>query len=90
MKKEVEDLIMAAQDQAISTNCIKVNIFSQPGSVQCHLCGLHVESVNHILSSCSDIAQTQYKSRHDSVARLIHYELAKLGEFSVEDIIVAS
>ena len=46
---------------------------------------LHVESVDHILSSCSVIAQTQYKSRHASVARLIHYELAKLGEFPVED-----
>ena len=42
-----------------------------------------MESVDHILSSCSTIAQTQYKSKHDNVARLIHYELSKLGVFSV-------
>ena len=56
----------------ITTNCIKVNIFHQPGSALCRLCGCHVESVDHILSSCSTIAQTQYKSKHDNVARLIY------------------
>ena len=76
---------MAAQDQAISTNCVKVNIFHQAGSALCRLCGHHVESVDHILSSCSVIAQTQYKCRHDGVAKLVHYELAKLGGFSVVD-----
>jgi len=80
LMKETEGLIMAAQNQAITTNCIKVNIFHQPGSALCHLCGCHVESVDHILSSCSTIAQTQYKTRYDNFARLIHYELS---EFSV-------
>jgi len=32
LKKETEGLIMAAQNQAITTNCIKVKIFHQPGS----------------------------------------------------------
>ena len=86
LKKETESLIMAAQNrQAIATYCIKVNIFYQSGSALCRLCGCHVESVDHILSSCSTMAQTQYKSRHDNVARLIHYELSKLGGFSVAD-----
>ena len=53
LNKECEGLIMAAQDQAITTNCIKVNIFHQSGSPHCRLCGQHVESVDHILSSCS-------------------------------------
>ena len=48
LKKKTEGLIMAAQSQAISTNCIKINIFHQPGSAQCCLFGLDVESVDHI------------------------------------------
>jgi len=50
---------MAAQDQAILTNYIKVNIFHQLGSALCRLCGCYVESIDHILSSCSVIADTQ-------------------------------
>jgi len=85
LNKECEGLIMAAQNQAISTNCIKANIFHLPVTAMCRLCGQHVESVDHILSSCSVIAQTHYKWRHDSVARLVHYELAKLGGLQVVD-----
>ena len=51
----------------------------------CRLRGEHVESVDHILSSCSVIAQTYYKWIHDRVARLVHYELAKLGVLQVVD-----
>ena len=74
---------MAAQDQAITTNCIKVNIFHQSGSTLCRLCGQRVESLNHIYSSCSVI--TQYKRIHENVARLVHFELAKLGGFHTMD-----
>jgi len=35
------------------------------------------------ISSCSVIAQTQYKSKHDNVAKLIHYELAKQEDFQL-------
>ena len=76
---------MAAQNQAITTNSIKVNIFHQSGSALCRLRGCHTESVDHILRNCSVIAQTHYKSRHDDVARLIHYETARLSGFSVDD-----
>ena len=61
LNKECEGLIMAAQNQAISTNCIKANIAHLPGTAMCRLCCQHVESVDHILSSCSVIAQTYYK-----------------------------
>ena len=35
------------------------------------------------MSCCSVIAQTHYKWRHDIVANIVHYELAKQGEFHV-------
>ena len=65
LNKECEGLIMAAQNQAISTTCIKINIFHLPGTAMCCLCSQHVVSVNHILSSLSVIAQTYYKWKHD-------------------------
>ena len=52
---------MAAQNQAISTNCIKANINHQTCSAQFWLCGGTIETVDHILSSCAVIAQSYYK-----------------------------
>jgi len=75
--KELEGFVMACQDQAISTNSIKVRIFHQAGSASCRLCGSADETVDHVLTSCSVIAQSYYKKRHDAVARIIHWELAR-------------
>jgi len=41
--------------------------------------------VDHILSSCSVIAQSYYKHGHDEVARIIHWELCKWRGFPVSD-----
>ena len=77
LKKETEGLIVAAQDQALRTNSIKVKIDKQAGSPMCRLCGAKEETVDHLVSSCSKIAQTDYKSRHDKVAANLHWSLCK-------------
>lgn len=82
LKKETEGLIVAAQDQALRTNCIKVKIDKQQGSPMCRLCGSKEETVDHLISSCSKIAQTDYKSRHDKVAANLHWSLCKQFGFS--------
>ena len=43
---------------------------------------MHDETVQHILCSCSKLAQTEYKKRHDVVGRVIDWELCK--EYGVE------
>jgi len=68
---------MACQDQAISTNLIKVRIFHQASSASCCLCGSADETVDHLLTSCSVITQSCYKKCHDTVARIIYWELAR-------------
>ena len=85
LKKETEGLIVAAQDQALSTNAIKVKIHKQKGSPMCRLCGVKEETVDHLVSCCSTIAQTDYKGRHDRVATLIHWSLCKQYGFSRAD-----
>jgi len=77
--KETEEFIMECQDQAISTNSIKVRIFHQVGSTSYRLSVSADETVDHLLTSCSMIAQSYYKKCHDTVARIIHWELARRG-----------
>ena len=36
-----------------------------------------VETVDHLVSSCSKIAQTDYKERHNKVASMLHWYLCR-------------
>ena len=66
LKKETESLIIAAQDQAISTNITRKNIYKVAISSMCRLCGKSKETIAHILNECPDFAQHEYKRwRHD-------------------------
>ena len=64
---------------------MKVNIFHQPGSAKCRLCGSHDEIVDHLLTSCSMLAQSYYKKHHDAVALVILWELTKQGGLDIVD-----
>ena len=76
ISKEVESFF-AARKQAIPTNIIKSKIYGQTNiSPLCQLCGQSNETVDHLISSCSYIAQTAYKHRHDLVAKFIHWKLS--------------
>ena len=56
---------MAAQEQAIRTKNVKVrNVKTQENS-KCRVCEKAEESVNYVLSECSNLAQKEYKRRHD-------------------------
>ena len=61
LKKETEGLIMAAQYQAIRTNVIKARIDKTSSDSKCQLCKVKEETIDHLMSSCSKIAQTDYK-----------------------------
>ena len=77
LKKETEGMLFAAQEQALRTNAIKAKIDKQPVSPNCRLCGTTSETVMHLVSGCSKLAQKQYKRRHDNVAKRVHWELCK-------------
>ena len=77
LKKETEGFIMAAQDQALRTNAIRAKIDKTTKDSKCRLCKEKEESVDHLASTCSKIAQTDYKERHNKVATMIHWNLAK-------------
>ena len=77
LKKGAEALIMAAQEQAIRTNYIKHNIDKTRDSPMCRVCRKKGEIINHIICECSNLAQKEYKRRHDNVARVVHWEICK-------------
>jgi len=79
----LESLICAAQEQALSTNAIKAQIYNLPCSPKCRLCGIADETVDHLASSCSYLVQREYKGRHDAIASLIHWTLLKLAGCSL-------
>ena len=77
MKKETEGLITAAQDQALPTRWRKVHIEKQAGTPMCRMCDQREETIFHILSECSKLAQSDYRKRHDKVAQNVHWNLCK-------------
>ena len=72
---------MAAQNSAIRTNHIKVRIDKTQQNSKCRLCGDIDETINHIISECSKLAQKEYKARHDWVGKVIHWEMCKKFKF---------
>ena len=70
-------MMFAAQEQALRTNAIKANIDKQPVSPLCRLCMKTPETVMHLASGCTKLAQKQYRKRHDNVAKRVHWELCK-------------
>ena len=59
-----EALICFAQEQAIRRNYVKYHIDKSVDSASCRMCGQTGETINHIASECSKLAQREYKRRH--------------------------
>ena len=73
-KRETESLLIAARNNAIRTNQIKARIDKTQQNSRGRLCGDRDETINHIISECSKLAQKVYKTRHD-------WELCKKFKF---------
>ena len=72
LKRETESLQRAAQNNAIGPNHIKAKIDKTQQNSKCRLCGDRDETINHIISECSKLAQKEYKTRHNRVGKVIH------------------
>lgn len=82
LKKETEGMICAAQEQALRTNSVKFSIDKTVDSPICRKCKSATESVQHIISGCTPLTQTEYKLRHDRVACRLHWEVCR--EYGLE------
>jgi len=66
IKGETESTIVAAQDQAVSTNHLKKNLKEEFES-KCRLCKQHEETIDRLTSGCPILAKNEYLMRHDKV-----------------------
>ena len=81
LKRETESHQIAVQDNAIRTNHIKARIDKTQQNSKCRLCGDRDETINHIISECSKLAQKEYKATHDWVGKVIHWEMCRKFQF---------
>ena len=60
-KGETESHLIAAQNNAIRTNLIRVSIDKIQQNNKCELCGDRDETINHIIRGCTKLVQ-EYKT----------------------------
>ena len=83
LKKETESTIAAAQDQALCTRNLRNAVYGENVESICRVCGAADETVAHIVSECSKLAQKEYKQvRHDNVAKTFHWKLCEKWGFN--------
>ena len=77
LKVQTEATICSAQEQALRTNYTKNKIDKTSENPLCRMCGERGETVQHIICECKKLAQREYKRRHDTVAKLVHWKLCE-------------
>lgn len=82
---ESEGLMFAIQDEVLPTrNYIKYIIKESSAHEDvCRRCGMRGETIDHIISGCPTLAQSDYLKRHNNVAKIIHIELLKLNNIAL-------
>ena len=60
---------------------MKAKIDKMQQNSKCRLNGYRDETINHIISERSKLAQKEYKSRNDWVGKVIHWAMCKKFKF---------
>lgn len=78
MFPETEGSLLAIQDQVIPTRNYLKYIAKDPTveDDRCRYGCQTSETIQHITGGCQTFASTEYKERHDAVAKILHQELA--------------
>ena len=76
---------MAAQSQSLRTNAIKARIDKSREDAKCRMCNEKEETIHHIVLRCSNLAQKEYKRRHDCVAKALHWDILRQRGFKISD-----
>ena len=77
IKGETERKIVAAQDQAISTNYFKNKILKQEIESKCRLRKQNEGTIDHLTSGYPILAKNEYLMRHDKLCTHLHYSICK-------------
>ena len=77
LKISADALICSAQEQAPRKNYVKNQVDKSVVSPFCRVCDETGETISHIVSEWSKLAQRKYKRRHDNVTRMVHWKCVR-------------
>ena len=85
---ETEGFCLAIQDQVTATRNYQKFIIKDDTieSDSCRKCHLARETIEHITGGCRLLAATEYTERHNTVAKVIHLQIAKKYHLPVEEV----
>ena len=75
----------SSEYKSIRTNLVKAKTDKGQGDSICRVCRKVDESIDHIASGCSKLAQKEYKRRHDNLGKIVHWKLARKCNFEAGD-----
>lgn len=78
MGKNLEGFVFAAQENVLKTRLYRNTILKEEVTGNCRVCGKVGESVGHLVSGCSGLAQREYKRRHDRMGLRVYWEVCRL------------
>lgn len=74
---ETVGFMCAIQDRVIPTRNYRRYILQENiTDDSCRKCGLTKETIEHVIDGCSMLASTDYTTRHNNVAKIVHQALA--------------
>ena len=79
--KSTEGFICAAQENVLNTRNYCASVLKQEVDNKCRMCGEYAETVGHLVSACKQLAQTEYKRRHDTMGKRVYWEVC--GNFGL-------
>ena len=75
MYNGTEGYICAAQENVLNTRNYCASVMNQEIDNMCRMCGEYAETVGHLVSACSKLAQSEYKRRHDTMGKRVYWEV---------------
>ena len=75
MKRETKSYSGSTESEY--KNLVKARIDKSQRDSLCRVCRKVDESIDHIVSGCSKLAQKEYKRRHDNLGKIVHWKLAR-------------
>ncbi|XP_078808275.1 uncharacterized protein LOC144994388 [Oryzias latipes] len=82
LQDSTEALILAAQEQALSTRAIEAQIYHTRQDPRCRLCKEAPETIQHITAGCKMLAGKACMERHNQVAGIIYRNMC--AEYELE------
>ena len=74
LKIPTEALIQSVKEQAVKTDYGKYLMKKSVDSPSCRMCSETGETISHVMSECSKLAQSEQKRRYDNVTRMVHWK----------------